>query len=146
MERLDLFLNRHGLEPEIFSRETDVAFEYGCWTSAPPRIGKNRFSWTEEELHSAVEWLEKEHKDWLDANADHDELSTWDLQHWGRHAIGFHLLEELPDEEIRKLGLAIVDGDHPGSNFYAVHCEASAGELAVAVARAGMNIVVTSCE
>jgi hypothetical protein len=78
----------------------------------------------------------------LDGPVSSDRLSFHEHLWLGPYAVGAHLLGELPAEECDRLGLWLVEGEHPGSDFCGVRFDGDVMELNAALASHGINVVI----
>lgn len=78
----------------------------------------------------------------LDEPIDPEYISPHDRLHSGPYAIGAYLLLELPEEEQERLGLWVMEGDQPGSDFCGVRFDGDVAELNRALKENGINLFV----
>ena len=88
--------------------------------------------------------LEKEFGDSLDDSVDAQHLGFWQNLTLGPHAVGAYLLDQLPDAEQQRLGLVLVEGEYPGSDFCGVWFDGNLDELNESLALHGLNVIVKS--
>ena len=80
--------------------------------------------------------------DVLDEPADPENLSFYQLLTHGPQRAGKVILDQLPVSDCDRLGIYLVEGEHPGSDFCAVCCKGELDDLNLALARNGLNIIV----
>jgi len=80
--------------------------------------------------------------DVLDEPADPENLSFHQLLTYGPQRAGNVILDNLPASDCDRLGIYLVEGEHPGSDFCAVRYEGALDDLNLALARNGLNTVV----
>lgn len=86
--------------------------------------------------------IESTFGDLLDDQVDTEDLSFNDQLRYGPYSVGKDVLDVFNQEEQKELGLWIVEGEHPGSDFCGVRFAGDIDELNEALARHGVNIRV----
>jgi hypothetical protein len=89
--------------------------------------------WTLDE----VEW-------WLDTEIEYEDLGAWQAAQHSPHSAGLGIYNRLSREEADRIGLKLVEGDHPGSSFVGVAFYGDVDELNRQLQKFGLNLVVTS--
>ena len=111
-------------------------------------------AWPEEEKQRPVAEpyvLELEYGYLVDPNFDYDDvsadvdidsLSDYQAAQYTPYNTGIEIFEYFSWDESRRLGLGLVEGDHPGSSFVGVAFNGEIGELNAALAAVGLNLIV----
>lgn len=129
---LSVYLDRQ-LAEEIKSQEEDLQQEYGYLTKQEMAIRQKkvdtlkgylaeheepRVSWIELEGDAGVLKFKELVKKWLEEPIDWMQ-SEWFPLRSGTQGAAFGFFQDQPLELLNKLGVVIVEGEHPGSSYYA---------------------------
>jgi hypothetical protein len=87
-------------------------------------------------------WSVSEIRCWLEENVELDEISRYAAAEICGYGDGIALYEKLGRERAEDLGLQLVDGCHPGSDFLGVNCSWEVAEVNQALLENGLNLVV----
>jgi hypothetical protein len=94
--------------------------------------------WDEEDLAE----VEIDYDKWLDNPRDPDHMSFYELAMRSPYWPGVSIYNHLGVDEVSALGLAYIEGDHPGSSFCAVQYAGDLAHLNRALASSGLNMLV----
>ena len=104
----------------------------------------------EEQVRLLAEWLGIDDPEELDScglglddQVDAERVSPHWLAENSEWRAGLELVEQLDADARKRLGLVLIEGEHPGSDFVAVRCD-KPGVLQEALLREGINIAVSS--
>ena len=105
----------------------------------------NNQIWEIEHLISNPEkWSLDEVELWLDTEVELESLGLWQGAKFTPHGVGLDIYNGLSREEADTLGLVLVEGDHPGSDFLGVAYYGDVDELNQELQKLGMNLIVTT--
>jgi len=111
--------------------------EYEGWDDLSKRKRKDLIAeWEFENFSSA------EIQDWLDTPMELEEFGAHEFARMGPCKTGVSLLENMSPKDAHELGLDLVDGEQPGSDFVGVRFSGDLDELNTWVARNGWNLVI----
>jgi hypothetical protein len=88
-------------------------------------------------------WSVDEVEEWLNSPMDLADMGTWEGMKYTHYGPGIEIYDRMSREQVNDLGLELVDGDHPGSDFVGVAYHGDIGELNKGFERLGMNLVIT---
>ena len=88
-------------------------------------------------------WSIDEVKEWLDSPVELDNLGLWEAMKHTHYGPGIEIYEKLTREQVDELGIELVDGDHPGSNFMGVAFHGDINELNKVLDRLAMNLIIS---
>ncbi len=80
---------------------------------------------------------------WLDEHMDVEDLSDWQVASLSPYAPGVDIFGIMEKETLARLGVGIVEGDHPGSSFVGAQFTGDLEEQNEELMRSGLNLVVT---
>ena len=123
-EKIECLLDHHGYDEQALFEDH--------------LISKPRSGWHER----ALTRIEEAFGDVLDEPIAPDLMSPHERLWRGPYGVGTHLLEELPPDEVDRLGLWLVEGECPGSDFCGVRFEGDLADLNETLARHGINVHV----
>ena len=105
----------------------------------------NNQIWEIEHLISNPEkWSLDEVELWLDTEVELESLGLWQGAKFTPHGVGLDIYNGLNREEADTLGLVLIEGDHPGSDFLGVAYYGDVDELNQELQKLGMNLIVTT--
>jgi hypothetical protein len=89
-------------------------------------------------------WSIEEVDGWLDEYVELSEMGTWEAMQYTPYGPAIEIYLKMDHVVAAEIGLDLVDGDHPGSDFVGVAFHGDIAELNSALERLGMNLVVTA--
>lgn len=95
-----------------------------------------------EDIENLDDTHDAEIERWLAEKLDFEELSPFEGAEMSEYAPGIEIYQRMALGLSRRLGLHLVQGDHPGSDFTGVRFSGELAELNMALAREGLNMVV----
>ncbi|MFP6733350.1 MAG: hypothetical protein VB959_05870 [Rhodospirillales bacterium] len=103
-----------------------------------------KISWAFEHVVADPEnWSVDEVKEWLDTEVELDDLGAWQAMKYTQYGPALEIYEQLSRDDAEELGLMLVEGCHPGSDFVGIEFHGDPAELTRGFERLGMNLVVT---
>jgi hypothetical protein len=102
----------------------------------------------DEDDEGEYEWSLADAEAWLDEPVDPEEIGDYAFaanSSWSPYAQGVEIFEKLGRSEAKRLGVRIVEGDHPGSSFVGVAFKGDAQALRALndeLERIGLNLVI----
>jgi len=78
----------------------------------------------------------------LPEDLDFDSLGDYQAAQYTPYGAGIEIFEHFGWDKSRRIGLGLVEGDHPGSSFVGVAFSGEIEELNAALAAAGLNLIV----
>lgn len=93
--------------------------------------------WIELEGMGGVQRFKEEIEDWLGLPADYDQ-SEWFPLNYGPQGQAKAFFESLDNDTLSTLGVVIIEGDHPGSTYYAAELRQSIKEANAAAEGLGL--------
>lgn len=88
-------------------------------------------------------WSVDEVDDWLDTHMDIDDMGTWEGMKFTHYGPAIQIYEQMGREDAFRLGLELIDGDHPGSDFVGIAFHGDVAELNRELEQLGMNLVIS---
>ena len=95
--------------------------------------------WVEAEGPSRVQRFQAEIDSWLDDDVDWSQMEFWPSG-WSGQGRALAFFQQLEREARDAVGAVIVEGEHPGSTYFAVELHASVAAANDAAARFGLPI------
>jgi hypothetical protein len=89
-------------------------------------------------------WTVGEVEEWLDTPVELDQLGAWEAMKYTQYGPAIELYEKMDYANSSELGLKLVEGEHPGSNFVGIAFYGDTDELNKGLQRLGMNMIVTA--
>ena len=111
--------------------------EYEGWDELSKRERKDLIAEMGFEDFSSAEIL-----DWLDSPMELEEFGGHEFARMGPCKTGVSLLENMSPKDAHELGLYLVDGEQPGSDFVGVRFTGDLDELNTWFVRNGWNLVI----
>ncbi len=112
---------KRALRPDLQRRTGAEQLILGCLRRDPEEGWKK---WIEYSGDAALEGFVEAVRDWLDEEIDWNESDYFDAV-WSGQAAAKAYFEDLPLEILRALGVRIVEGDRPGSTYFAAELHKS---------------------
>jgi hypothetical protein len=88
-------------------------------------------------------WTINEVEEWLDSQIEMDVLGAWEGMKYTQYGPALEVYEQLDRNDAEDLGLLLIEGCHPGSDFVGIEFHGDPAELTKGFERLGMNLVVT---
>ncbi|MBT6220420.1 MAG: twin-arginine translocation signal domain-containing protein [Rhodospirillales bacterium] len=88
-------------------------------------------------------WTIDELEEWLDTQVDMEDMGAWKAMKYTQYGPALEIYEQLAHDDANELGLILVEGCHPGSDFVGIEFHGNLAELNRGFERLGMNLVVT---
>ena len=89
-------------------------------------------------------WSISEVEEWLDSYVELDALGAWEAMKYTQYGPALEIYQQMNRDDAEDLGLMLVEGSHPGSNFVGIAFHGDPKELSNSFQRLGMNLIVTS--
>lgn len=117
---------------DVFEREIGLRWMMMDYANKPIS------EWNEDDLAG----VEIDYDGWLNNPRDPEYMSFHELAMRSCYWPGVEIYNHLGDEKASALGLAYIEGDHPGSSFCAVHSAGDLANLNKALTKSGLNMLV----
>ena len=89
-------------------------------------------------------WSVDEIEEWLDTPMDITDMGTWEGMKYTHYGPAIQIYEQMERQDVLRLGLELIDGDHPGSDFVGIAYHGDVAELNSQLEQLGMNLIVVS--
>ncbi len=89
-------------------------------------------------------WSLEEIDGWLDEYVDLSEMGTWEGMKYTHYGPAIEIYQQMDHRIAGEIGLELVDGDHPGSDFVGIAFHGNIADLNSELERLGMNLIVLS--
>jgi len=155
-------LNRPVREPVVFADDgdgylIDSSMEYYDFSlptfrehldleGLGPKQLKTRLKqeeWRFEHLISdSGNWNIDEVQEWLDSDVEVDDLSIREGMTYSPYGPPIEFYDQLPYADSEKIGLALIEGDHPGSSFAGIQLLNTPDDANRELQKLGINVIV----
>ena len=155
-------LNRPVREPVVFADDGDgylidssmEYYDFGLPTfrehldleGLGPKQLKTRLKqeeWRFEHLISdSGNWNIDEVQEWLDSDVEVDDLSIREGMTYSPYGPPIEFYDQLPYADSEKIGLALIEGDHPGSSFAGIQLLNTPDDANRELQKLGINVIV----
>jgi hypothetical protein len=88
-------------------------------------------------------WSIDEVEEWLDASMDIADMGTWEGMRYTHYGPAIQIYEQMSRQDAYRLGLELIDGDHPGSDFVGIAFRGDVTKLNKELEQLGMNLVIS---
>ena len=155
-------LNRPVREPVVFADDGDgylidssmKYYDFGLPTfrehldleGLGPKQLKTRLKqeeWRFEHLISdSGNWNIDEVQEWLDSDVEVDDLSIREGMTYSPYGPPIEFYDQLPYADSEKIGLALIEGDHPGSSFAGIQLLNTPDDANRELQKLGINVII----
>ena len=99
--------------------------------------------WRFEHLISASgRWNIDEVQEWLDSDVEFDDLSLREGMTYTPYGPPIEFYDQLPYADSEKIGLVLIEGDHPGSSFAGIQLLNTPDDANRELQKLGINVIV----
>jgi hypothetical protein len=88
------------------------------------------------------DWSLEEVEDWLNSSVELEDLGLWEAMSYTEYGPAIDIWESVGWDRSEELGLTLIEGDHPGSDFAGVQFFGDPTELNRELQREGLNLIV----
>ena len=109
------------------------------------RVALDKEPWLIEHLVADPDnWSLDEIDGWLDEYVELSDMGTWETMQYTPFGPAIQIYQRMDHRDAREIGLELVDGDHPGSDFVGIAFHGDTLELNRQLEKLGMNLIVSS--
>ena len=155
-------LNRPVREPVVFADDgygylIDSSMEYYDFSlptfrehlgleGLGPKQLKTRLKQEESRFEHLISasgrWNIDEVQEWLDSDVEFDDLSLREGMTYTPYGPPIEFYDQLPYADSEKIGLALIEGDHPGSSFAGIQLLNTPDDANRELQKLGINVIV----
>ena len=155
-------LNRPVREPVVFADDVDgylidasmEYYDFGLPTfrehlgleGLGPKQLKTRLKQEESRFEHLISasgrWNIDEVQEWLDSDVEFDDLSLREGMTYTPYGPPIEFYDQLPYADSEKIGLALIEGDHPGSSFAGIQLLNTPDDANRELQKLGINVIV----
>jgi len=88
-------------------------------------------------------WSVDEVEEWLNTPMNLEDMGTWEGMRYTHYGPAIQIYEQMARHDASRLGLELIDGDHPGSDFVGIAFRGNVTELNRELEQLGMNLIIT---
>ena len=93
-------------------------------------------------ISASGRWNIDEVQEWLDSDVEFDDLSLREGMTYTPYGPPIEFYDQLPYADSEKIGLALIEGDHPGSSFAGIQLLNTPDDANRELQKLGINVII----